>query len=203
MALPGCTDLDEGARMVQKAIKSNRWLSQYINQIVAQAIEDVKVELEADESVSKKSYNDFSSQSSGLIQDRSFHQSFVYRFRNHPDEDSKQVVRSNSSERDGDSEEKIRKSMFGQLEIIVPPLSARELLDEQPLSADLIDSQKKVRFSFNPSSSSQRHRSVHSNPSQKAADLVHNMNDRPEEEEKKGTEVVRQRDKNLHSIENR
>ena len=116
------------------------------------------------------------------------------------------MVRSNSSERDGDSEEKIRKSMFGQLEIIVPPLSARELLNEQPLSADLIDSQKKVRkqhFSSNPSSSSQRHRSAHSNPSQKAAVLVHNMNDRPEEEEKKGTEVVRPRDKNLQSIENR
>lgn len=67
MALPGCTDLDEGARVVQKAIKSNPWLSQYINQIVAQAIEDVKVELEADESVSKKSFNDLSSQSSGWI----------------------------------------------------------------------------------------------------------------------------------------
>ena len=107
------------------------------------------------------------------------------------------MVRSNSSERDGDSEEKIRKSMFGQLKIIVPPLSARELLDEQPLSADLIDSHKRVRkqkFSYNPSSSSQRHRSASPNPIQKAADLVHNMNDRPEEEEKKGREMVRPRD---------
>ena len=116
------------------------------------------------------------------------------------------MVRSNSSERDGDNEEKIRKSMFGQLEIIVHPRSAREILDEQPLSADLIDSQKKVRkqhFSSNPSSSSKRHRSASPNPSQKAADLEHNMIEGPEEEEKKGTEVVRPRDKNSQSIENR
>ena len=56
------------------------------------------------------------------------------------------MVRSNSSECDGDSDEKIRKSMFGQLKIIVPPFSARELSDEQPRTAGLIDDlQQKAR----------------------------------------------------------
>ena len=111
------------------------------------------------------------------------------------------MVRSNSSERDGDSEEKIRKSMFGQLKIIVPPFSAREILDEQPRTADLIDDlQEKARWRFSSSpSSSQRHRSASDPRRQKVADHAQNMNDRPVEEEKHAREVVSPRDKNLQS----
>ena len=117
-----------------------------------------------------KSYNDFSIESISFSLDRSFKRSLVYRCQ--PDDVGRKMIRSNSSFCEGESKEKIRKIMFGKMKIIVPPFSAREILDDQPGIENLVNSMKNSMSPRFENFSSQRCRRI--SKEHKKANLLQN-----------------------------
>ena len=85
MALPACSSLEEGEQVIQQSLKAYPWQVQSIHQYIEIAIDDVVEENEYNK-MSSSGHSDFmpsdeASSRNQLVQDMSFANILVFRFR--------------------------------------------------------------------------------------------------------------------------